>query len=175
MKRLITTAFLVPAAAVLLLAGCAAPTPTGPSIIAVPPAGKSLTLFQSQDYSCRNYAQQTVAYPAATQNTQGNGVATAAIGTGIGAAAGALIGSFAGNAGAGAAIGAGVGLLGGSAAAANQTQRAGESLQQIYDGAYAQCMTSMGNGLAPQGYAVPVAVPAYGYAPPYGYPPGYGY
>jgi hypothetical protein len=175
MRRLTTTRFLVPAAAVALLAGCAAPTPTTPTITAVPPAGKSLTLFQNEDYSCRNYAQQTVAYPAATQNTQGNGVATAAIGTGIGAAAGALFGAVAGNAGAGAAIGAGVGLLGGSAVAANQTKRTGESLQQIYNSAYAQCMTSKGNGIAPMGYPVPVAVPAYGYAPPPGYPPAYGY
>jgi hypothetical protein len=175
MRRLTTPTRLASLAGVLLLAGCAAPTPTGPTITAVPPAGKSLTLFQNQDYSCRNYAQQTVAYPAATQNTQGNGIATAAIGTGIGAAAGALFGAVAGNAGAGAAIGAGVGLLGGSAVAANQTRRAGENLQQIYNSAYAQCMTSRGNGIAPQAYPVPVAVPAYGYAPPPGYPPAYGY
>ena len=159
MKRQATLTVVASTVTLLLLAGCAAPTPTGPSITAVPPAGKSLTLFQNDDYSCRGYAQQTVAYPAANQNTAGNGVATAAIGTGIGAAAGALFGAVAGNAGAGAAIGAGAGLLGGSAAAAGQTNRAGESLQQIYDTAYAQCMTSRGNGIVPQGYAVPV----YGY------------
>jgi hypothetical protein len=159
MRRLTTTKIILPAAAVLLLAGCAAPTPTGPTITAVPPAGKSLTVFQNEDYSCRNYAQQTVAYPAATQNSQGNGVATAAIGTGLGAAAGALFGAVAGNAGAGAAIGAGVGLLGGSAVGASQTQRKAESLQQIYNNAYAQCMTSRGNGIVPQAYGTPV----YGY------------
>jgi hypothetical protein len=159
MRRLTTRKFILPAAAVLLLAGCAAPTPTGPTLTAVPPAGKSLTLFQNDDYTCRNYAQQTVAYPAATQNSQGNGVATAAIGTGLGAAAGALFGAVAGNAGAGAAIGAGVGLLGGSAVGAGQTQRKTESLQQIYNNAYAQCMTSRGNGIVPQGYGAPV----YGY------------
>jgi hypothetical protein len=159
MRRLTTRKFILPAAAVLLLAGCAAPTPTGPTLTAVPPAGKSLTLFQNDDYTCRNYAQQTVAYPAATQNSQGNGVATAAIGTGLGAAAGALFGAVAGNAGAGAAIGAGVGLLGGSAVGAGQTQHKAESLQQIYNNAYAQCMTSRGNGIVPQGYGAPV----YGY------------
>ncbi len=159
MKRHTTLSVAASAMAVLLLAGCAAPTPTSPTITAVPPAGKSLTLFQNDDYTCRNYAQQTVAYPASTQNTAGNGVATAAIGTGIGAAAGALFGAVAGNAGAGAAIGAGAGLLGGSAVAAGQTNRAGQSLQQIYNSAYAQCMTSRGNGIVPQGYAVPV----YGY------------
>ncbi len=152
MRRLTTMKFLAPAAAVLVLAGCAAPTPTGPTITAVPPAGKSLTLFQNEDYSCRNYAQQTVAYPAATQNSAGNGVATAAIGTGLGAAAGALFGAVAGNAGAGAAVGAGVGLLGGSAVAAGQTNRKAQSLQQIYNNAYAQCMTSRGNGIVPYAY-----------------------
>ena len=144
---------------VLLLAGCAAPTPTGPTITSVPPAGKSLTLFQNDDYSCRNYAQQTVAYPASKQNTAGNGVATAAVGTGLGAAVGALLGAAGGNAGTGAAIGAGAGLLGGSAVAAGQTGHAAGSLQQIYDNAYAQCMTSRGNGIVPQGYGAPV----YGY------------
>ena len=171
MKRQTTITLGAPAMALLLLAGCAAPTPTGPTITAVPPAGKPLTLFQNEDYSCRGYAQQTVAYPAATQNSQGNGVASAAVGTGLGAAIGALFGAAGGNAGAGAAIGAGVGLLGGSAVGASQTQRKSESLQQIYNTAYAQCMTSKGNGLAPQAYPVP----AYGYAPPYGYAPSYGY
>jgi Glycine-zipper domain len=160
--RQTTKTLAASAMAVLLLAGCQAPTPTSPTITAVPPAGKSLTQFQNEDYSCRGYAQQAVAYPAATQNTAGNGVATAAVGTGIGAAAGALFGAVAGNAGAGAAIGAGVGLLGGSAVAAGQTHRAAHSLQQIYNSAYAQCMTSRGNGIIPQGG--------------YGYPqPGYGY
>ena len=159
MKRYRTSAIAASAMTVLLLAGCQAPTPTGPTLTAVPPAGKNLTLFQNDDYACRNYAQQTVAYPAATQNTAGNGVATAAIGTGIGAAAGALFGAVAGNAGAGAAIGAGAGLLGGSAVAGGQTRRAGESLQQIYNNAYAQCMTSRGNGIVPQGYGAP----SYGY------------
>lgn len=155
---------LVPGAALLLLAGCAAPTPTGPTITAVPPAGKSLTLFQNDDYTCRNYAQQTVAYPAATQNAQGNGIATAAIGTGIGAAAGALLGAAGGNAGMGAAIGAGAGLLGGSAVGAGQTQHKAEGLQQIYNNAYAQCMTSRGNGIVPS-YGAPgyYGAPAYGY------------
>jgi hypothetical protein len=159
MKRHTTLSVAASAMTVLLLAGCAAPTPTAPTITAVPPAGKSLTLFQNDDYTCRNYAQQTVAYPASTQNTAGNGVATAAIGTGIGAAAGALFGAVAGNAGAGAAIGAGAGLLGGSAVAAGQTGHAARSLQQIYNSAYAQCMTSRGNGIVPQGYGAP----AYGY------------
>ncbi|MBW4022495.1 MAG: glycine zipper family protein [Proteobacteria bacterium] len=171
MMRHTTLRILVPGAALLLLAGCAAPTPTGPTITSVPPAGKSLTLFQNDDYTCRNYAQQTVAYPAATQNAQGNGVATAAIGTGLGAAAGALLGAAGGNAGMGAAIGAGAGLLGGSAVGASQTQRKGESLQQIYNNAYAQCMTSRGNGIVPGGYGGPgYGAPAYGYgAPAYGY------
>ena len=152
MKRQTTSVMAASALTVLLLAGCQAPTPTGPTLTAVPPAGKNLTLFQNDDYACRGYAQQTVAYPAATQKTAGNGVATAAIGTGIGAAAGALFGAVAGNAGAGAAIGAGAGLLGGSAVASGQTNRAAESLQQIYNNAYAQCMTSRGNGIVPGGY-----------------------
>ena len=149
MIRFKTTKFLAPLAAFGLLAGCAAPTPSSPTITAVPPAGKNLTLFQQQDYACRNYAQQAVAYPAATQNSQGKAVATAAIGTALGAAAGALFGAAGGNAGAGAAIGAGAGLVGGTAVAAGQSARTGRSLQQIYNNAYAQCMTSKGNGIVP--------------------------
>ena len=45
------------------------------------------------------------------------------------------------------------GLLGGSAVAAEPDQsRTGESLQQIYNSAYAQCMTSKGNGIVHGGY-----------------------
>ena len=142
----------MPATALALLAGCAAPTPTGPTITAVPPAGKNLTLFQNEDYTCRNYAQQAVAYPAATQNSQGNGLATAAIGTGLGAAAGALLGAAGGNAGMGAAIGAGAGLLGGSAVGAGQTSTRHKVCSRSTTTPNAQCMTSKGNGIVPGGY-----------------------
>ena len=164
MTRQKTLKTLLPgAAALLILAGCAVPPPSGPTIMALPSAGKPLQTFQYEDYSCRQYASQYVASPAAaaSQQSQSNGVASALIGTGIGAAAGALLGAAGGNAGAGAAIGAGAGLIGGSAVGAGQSQQAGESLQQIYNTAYAQCMTSKGNGIAPPAYAVPV--PAYGY------------
>jgi Glycine-zipper domain len=166
MKRQKALSFLVPAAALAMLAGCAVPPPNSPTIMALPTAGKPLQVFQNEDYTCRQYASQYIAYPAsqASHSSQNNGVASAAIGTGIGAAAGALFGAVAGNAGAGAAIGAGVGLLGGSAAGANSAQQTGEGLQQMYNTAYAQCMTSKGNGIAPPAYAVPV--PVYGY---YGY------
>jgi hypothetical protein len=154
MKRQTTLTLAASAMAFLALAGCAAPTPTGPTLTALPPAGKSLTLFQNDDYTCRNYAQQTVAYPASRQNTVGNGVASAAIGTGLGVAVGALLGAAGGNAGAGAAIGGGAGLLGGSAVGAGQAGQQADGLQQIYNNAYAQCMTSRGNGILPPAYGV---------------------
>lgn len=38
------------------LAACSVAPPTGPSVMALPPQGKSLTAFQQEDGYCRNYA-----------------------------------------------------------------------------------------------------------------------
>ena len=65
--------------------------------------------FRADDYQCRQFALEQVGGSTPNQASATSGVASAAVRTGLGAAAGAAIGG-----GAGAAIGAGGGLLGGS-------------------------------------------------------------
>jgi hypothetical protein len=162
-RSLRTTASCASLAGVLLLGGCAVPPPSGPTVMALPGAGKPLTQFQQDDYACRMYAQQAVG-PVSPQGQVNSQVGTAAIGTLGGAALGAAIGAIAGNAGAGTAIGATTGLVGGSAVAAGNTQAGAASMQQRYNVAYTQCMYSRGNSVQ----APPP--PYYGAYPAYPYP-----
>ncbi len=52
----INRAVPVTLAALLALGACAAVPPTGPSVMALPPAGKDLATFHADDASCRQYA-----------------------------------------------------------------------------------------------------------------------
>ncbi len=142
----------------LALGACAVAPPTAPTVLSTPPEGKDLAKFQQEDMNCRGYAMNNAGGTA--QSGTNAGVGSAVTGTALGAAAGALLGAAGGAAGAGAAVGAGVGLLAGSAVGVDQARAAGYSAQQIFDMAYAQCMTASGNHI--QG---PVA-PAYGYGAP---------
>ncbi len=126
------------------LAACAT-VPTGPSVMALPGAGKSFDQFRIDDGSCRQYAYEQVGGVTGQQAAQRSAVSSAAVGTAVGAAAGAAIGSASGNMGAGAAIGAGTGLLFGSAAAAGYTSGFYYADQRRYDHAYLQCMYAKGN------------------------------
>jgi hypothetical protein len=166
---------IVPAAALLGLIGCAAPVPTGPSVVALPPAGKEFARFQQEDAFCRQEAFRSIGGEAAPQPGNTQALGTAALATGVGAAAGALIGSATGNAGSGAAIGAGIGLAGGSLAGAAQAQNFGGNLQRGFDVTYMQCMSSFGNTIQqpPRVVAVPVPDPWWGPRPYWG-PPGFG-
>lgn len=161
--------------------GCAVIPPTGPSVVALPPSGKPINVFQQEDYACRDYAFRSDRAAAPADGAIPNGVGSSAIGTVGGAAAGALLGAAAGNAGIGAAIGAGAGLLLGGAVGANGAQASSATLQASYDAAYAQCMASKGNSISqPAVYSTaPVyAPPPVAYAPGpvvYGYPQRYGY
>ena len=159
-----------------LLAGCVAPPPAGPTVMALPPQGKSLDQFRQEDGYCRQSAAQGSGAAQTTAQAQNNAVGTALVGTALGAAAGAAIGSATGQAGAGAAIGAGSGLLIGSAMGANQAAGGGYYAQQQYDAAYTQCMYTYGNSVqsAPVGYAGPNPYP-YPYPAAYPAPYGYGY
>jgi hypothetical protein len=140
----------------------------------MPGKGKDLQAFQGEDANCRNYAAASIGNGTPQQAANEAAVGSAAVGTALGAAAGALIGSAGGAVGAGAAIGAGAGLLAGSAVGASNAQAAGLGLQQRYDIAYSQCMASSGNSVAaPQAPVVAYGYPAYAY-PAYGYP-AYGY
>jgi len=134
---------ILAAAGALLAAGCAH-YPTGPSVMVLPGYGKSFPQFQSDDYACRQWADQQSGGPPRDAATE-NAIASAAVGTAVGAAAGAAIGAAAGDPGAGAAIGAGSGLLLGSAAGAHRAEWAGGALQERYDHAYLQCMYASGN------------------------------
>lgn len=168
---------LIPFAALggsLLLGGCAVPAPPGPTVMAWPGAGKSFDQFQRDDAGCRQFAAQRTGYASPGAAANQAGIGSAILGTGIGAAAGALLGAAGGHAGAGAAIGAGSGLLFGSAVGANNAAASGFMVQRAYNMAYMQCMYANGNrvpGAPPPGG--PPAYP-YAYAP---YPPGpfYGY
>ncbi|MBV9538302.1 MAG: glycine zipper family protein [Acidisphaera sp.] len=151
------------AAGVLALSACAQP-PISPTVLALPRPGKPFAQFQQEDAGCRNYAQSMTAGQAEAANQRA--VGTAALGTLLGAAGGAVIGGAFGNAGAGAAIGAGTGLTAGGAYGANGAAAAQFSIQQRYDIAYTQCMYANGNSVqaAPYGY---------GYLPAYPAPPVY--
>lgn len=158
-------------ASLCAITACAVPPPSGPTVMALPPQGKSLVAFQQEDQQCRNYAV------AATGNVQPGqagtqaAVGSAAVGTVVGAAAGAAIGAAVGNPGAGAAIGGATGLLGGTAVGANNAAATEFDLQTRYNIAYSQCMYSLGNTVQnpPVGDYYAYGYPWYGYAD-YGYP-----
>ncbi len=162
-RRLVTAGVVLAAAA--SLAGCAYPPPDTPSFTALPGKGKSYAEFQHEDAYCRSVAYQASGGATAQQNATANGVGSAALGTVVGAGAGALIGAAAGNPGAGAAIGAGTGLAFGGIAGAGAADETIEAQQHRFDQTYAQCMVAYGN-------FVPVPQPA---AAPYPYPGPYAY
>lgn len=131
---------IVALVAVALLAGCATPPPTGPSVMVLPGSGKSFDQFRFDDNECRQYSFQAIG-GTTVADTQANSAAkSAAVGTVIGAAAGGLMG---GRSGAG--VGAGIGLAGGALAGTGESQASGYSLQQRYDHAYQQCMYAKGH------------------------------
>jgi hypothetical protein len=133
--------------AVSAVAACAVAPPSGPTVMAVPPAGTSLAVFQQDDGQCRNYAASRTGILHPGQVGAGTVVGSAAVGTVLGAATGAAIGAAAGNAGAGAAIGGATGLVGGTAVGANNAAASEYDLQTRYNIAYTQCMYSLGNAV----------------------------
>jgi len=147
------------------LGACAVPPPAGPSITALPPAGKDFAQFQREDFHCQQVAWHSIggAHGQAAANQAALG--SAAVGTALGATAGALLGAAGGRAGTGAAVGAGIGLLGGSAVGATQAQAGGMSLQRRYDTTYAQCMAAAGNRIQEPPQIVTVPDPYYYYGP----------
>lgn len=144
---------------------------------------KSPEQFQADTNACQQQAQALLAGDAQAANNQA--VANAAIGTVIGAAAGALIGQGSYNPSAVAGWGAGTGLLIGSAAGGGNSQVASYTLQQRFDIAYMQCMYQRGNqvpgqvaqrrqgSVQPYTYQAPPAYPPRNYPPPNQPAPGY--
>ena len=170
----------IPALLMLLaLTGCAT-LPTGPSVMVLPAPGKPFEVFQSEDVTCRRWAQQQIGQ-SPQDNYNQNAVSGAAVGTVVGAGIGALLGAASGNPGAGAAIGAGSGLLVGTASGADAGQVYGREAQRRYDNSYLQCMYASGNqipGTVRRSYrrrsipAPPPTPPDY-YATPPDVPPDY--
>ena len=162
--------------AVLSLGGCAtAPTPAGPSVTVLPTPGKPLDLFQSEHYSCMEWANQQIGMSpqdVANQNTAN----AAAAGTMIGATLGAVIGSASGNAAEGAILGAGSGLLVGASAGAEAGAASAWEVQRRYDILYQQCMYANGNvlpGMTRRAWSAPPPPPPGVYYPPPPAPRGY--
>jgi hypothetical protein len=151
--------------------GCAS-LPTGPSVTALPTAGKPFEVFQAEDAACRQWAAQQIGLPGPPV-MQYSAIGVLA-GTAIGAVLGTAIGATSGQAGAGAAVGAGAGVLGGAAAGANVDQVAAQYAQRRYDMVYTQCMYAKGNQVlsvvAAPAAPIPPPLPAFRTGPPPVYP-----
>lgn len=144
---------VVTSAVLMSLAACVS-APTGPTIAIMPREGKPFEVFQQEDQQCRAFAINAV---KDTSNTAlKEGATSAAIGTALGAAAGALIqGGNHANVG----TGAGVGLLGGAAIGAMNSAGKENQAQTQYNIAYQQCMYSKGNQVP--SYPAPSSRPSY--------------
>jgi hypothetical protein len=130
----------------IALCACAVAPPTGPAVVALPPAGKNLAQFQQEDITCRGYAQQQIGYGEPRQAVNEGPTVSAAAG--------------------GSGTGEGGGSSAGSAMSAGNISASAAALQQRYDVAYAQCMAASGNSL--QTFSMAALYGPYGY--PYGYP-----
>ena len=152
------------------VAACSVSPPAGPTVMASPGQGKTFEQFRYDDYRCRQYASGANNGVTPQQGAVSSGVGSAAAGTLLGAAVGALFGAATGSPGAGAAFGAGGGLLVGSAVGADNAQASAGSLQANYNRVYTQCMAASGQDVV---LPRPVVVVPYSYGPPP--PPAYGY
>jgi hypothetical protein len=172
----------------LMLSACVT-VPNGPSVMALPGAGKDFDQFRYDDGYCRQYSLEQIGGVTANQAANDSFARDAVVGTVIGAAAGAAIGG-----GRGAGVGAATGLLVGSAEGSNAAAVSSYATQRHYDNAYVQCMyakghrvpvsgrfvtdprSSYGTPPPPRAYMPPPPPPSYGTPPP-GYappPPPYG-
>lgn len=140
-----STSLMAVSAVALALGGCASTGPAAPTVGVMPAKGKSYEAFQRDDDYCQAAAQRQVGYRSPGEAANTSAVQSAAVGTALGALAGAAIGSASANVGKGAAIGAGTGLLAGALVGSNNAKQAGGAVQDRYDMAYAQCMKARGN------------------------------
>jgi hypothetical protein len=150
----------------LIVLGACVSVPTGPAVMVLPGSGKSFEQFRADDMDCRQYASVQVGGGTPESVAESSGVKSAAIGTLVGATAGALIG---GNS-SGAAAGAGAGLLIGGTMGAGAAGQSQYSLQNRYDIGYQQCMYARGHQIPTAGsYAAPRRQASSNFPPP---PPG---
>jgi hypothetical protein len=160
----------------LIVSACAPRAPTGPTVMALPAKGEGFTVFQQHDTTCRQYATAQTGGVSPGHAAASSGVGGAVVGTGVGAAAGALLDSVSGHAGAGAAIGAGSGLLAGGLLGGARGQKSATAIQSRYNMSYTQCMVASSENMTPPSapsvvYLAPY--PSAVYVPPAIYvPPG---
>lgn len=140
MKQII--AFVTVVAAFLALAHTAS-AQYAPSIPASPGPGKPYQVFQQDDYTCQQWANQQVAY---AQQQANNNVGAGVVGGAIG---GAILGGILGG-GRGAAIGAGAGAVTGGVAGSADAQAAAAYGQDRFDALYQQCMVGRGDAIGYQ-------------------------
>lgn len=141
-------------ASALLLAGCTASMPSGPSVMVLPGTGKNFDQFRLDDMDCRNFAQANLGSTTTDTATVDSGVRSAALGTVLGAVAGA-----AANGSRGAGVGAGAGMAMGGLAGVGAGQSSAGGIQRRYDIAYQQCMYAKGHRIP--GSASMMSVPRY--------------
>jgi hypothetical protein len=152
--------------ALLALAACVA-VPTGPAVMVLPGTGKNFDEFRFDDSTCRQFAYDQIGGQTAARAQQDSAVASAIVGTAIGALAGAAIGGHSADA----AVGAGVGLLGGSMVGASTSQASAYGAQRRYDIAYLQCMYAKGHRVPAEGRYSQSPPRAENYPPPPPPPP----
>jgi hypothetical protein len=70
--------------AAIPLAACAVAPPSGPTVVAMPHSGESLSQFQADELACRNYAQLQIAPPGATQAAANRSAVGSAAAGGVG-------------------------------------------------------------------------------------------
>lgn len=124
----------------MLLGACTTVPPNEPSVLVLPGTGKSFDQFRTDNAACKQFAQEQTGGRTPDSAAFDSGVRSAAVGTVLGAAAGAAI-----NGRHGAGVGAGSGLALGGLAGTETGQSSAERLQQRYDFGYEQCMYAKGH------------------------------
>lgn len=144
----------------LFLSACTTLPPSGPNVMVLPGTGKSFDQFRDDDIGCRQFAMQQVGITPDNAAVD-SGVRSAALGTLLGAVAGAAF-----NGGRGAAVGAGAGLLLGGSAGAGAASQSAYGAQRRYDNGYTQCMYAKGNRVPVSGRMMSDSASRNSYAPP---------
>src|SRR5215469_13451036 len=126
-----------------LVAACTIPPPSGPTVMAIPPPGKNLAVFQQEDGQCRNYAAAAIGALPPGQVAFSAVAAGRAPGTVAGETSGVRAGV------AGTTTGGAPGYAGNVAAGATYAASGAYDAQTRYDIAYTQCTYSSGNAVLP--------------------------
>ena len=129
-----------------LLLGACASLPGGPGVLVLPGTGKNFDQFRADDADCRQYANMQVGGNTPDQIAGDSVAKSAALGTAVGALAGAAVGGQ-DSAGAGAGIGMATGALAGTEAG----NASALGLQRRYDYAFMQCMYAKGHKIPVSG------------------------